>query len=727
MSIPDPSTTEWVPIWNPTSQGPVGPAGPAGSPGVPGADGTPRDIADEGTTLARRTVLNFVGAGVTASDDGTKIVVTIPGGGSGQNQTPWLSHIDANTFALNNASGVNIKGTSWPTYSIQHGTTLAKARLLMAVAGSRLDLNTNLNFNGTDWVRDDIALPAALYSQINGGHSFYYCPAGANPATTAVKQVAIVGSNGINVTGDVDVTGAYKVNGVPISTGTGQNQTPWLSNIDASGKSLSNALSLGMMAQRAFALNDTAKVMLWGSGGAAVPAWDYGSIIMRPNPTTGDGGGAHFEMYVGSGASTSTAASMFLQAVNPGGATPHCTSLSLFADASYLVSVTAVAYPVLGQMKGAINIGGNSNIWGLQIGGYTDGTSWMQAQRTDGNATAYPLAINPMGGNVVIGGTSAEGKLTVEGDIFIRNGNCLQMRPAANGWNMYLQATGLQLDVCSGGAPGVAIASFVHGGAVIVPGTFRCGSVNDKLSVTSQTLGADYQTAAVRVNETAGANGWGGTPRISFYWGANAIAAQIALGADTTITCLDWQAGGYANFRALNIYATGGISAPGNVQAGTFNSFTVAGTNTGANRICATDGNGWLNVGYINTAINPEGITPVEFYVANGSDAFIRKVSAQTAANKIFSSPGPAPGFDVHTAATGGFVTGRSSRGVNDYGALYWVDSPDRALWLYHSGYPGGFAIKICAQGMFFLGIDAVQGQAGTGKVYKAGNNLCVS
>lgn len=39
MSIPDPATTEWVPIWNPTSQGPVGPVGPTGPEGPTGPGG----------------------------------------------------------------------------------------------------------------------------------------------------------------------------------------------------------------------------------------------------------------------------------------------------------------------------------------------------------------------------------------------------------------------------------------------------------------------------------------------------------------------------------------------------------------------------------------------------------------------------------------------------------------------------------------------------------------
>lgn len=39
VTIPDPATTNWVPIWNPLTQGPVGPTGPAGSTGATGPAG----------------------------------------------------------------------------------------------------------------------------------------------------------------------------------------------------------------------------------------------------------------------------------------------------------------------------------------------------------------------------------------------------------------------------------------------------------------------------------------------------------------------------------------------------------------------------------------------------------------------------------------------------------------------------------------------------------------
>lgn len=58
-------------------------------------------IQDEGASLTQRTILNFVGSGVTATDDSVngRTIITIPGGAGGS-QTPWLSNIDANNFNL---------------------------------------------------------------------------------------------------------------------------------------------------------------------------------------------------------------------------------------------------------------------------------------------------------------------------------------------------------------------------------------------------------------------------------------------------------------------------------------------------------------------------------------------------------------------------------------------------------------------------------------------------
>lgn len=51
---------------------------------IPGASGgSAHTIKDEGTALTQRAGLNFVGAGVTATDNGTDTVITVPSGGGG--------------------------------------------------------------------------------------------------------------------------------------------------------------------------------------------------------------------------------------------------------------------------------------------------------------------------------------------------------------------------------------------------------------------------------------------------------------------------------------------------------------------------------------------------------------------------------------------------------------------------------------------------------------------
>ena len=87
--------------------GPVGATGPAGASG---ATGPAHLIQDEGVALTQRATINFVGAGVTATDDAanTRTLVTIPTGA----QTPWTSAINAASFALNSVSKIGIGAAS---------------------------------------------------------------------------------------------------------------------------------------------------------------------------------------------------------------------------------------------------------------------------------------------------------------------------------------------------------------------------------------------------------------------------------------------------------------------------------------------------------------------------------------------------------------------------------------------------------------------------------------
>jgi len=74
-----PTFTSTTPGYSPASGG--------GTVNFLRADGIYADpkhiIEDEGTPLAQRQTINFVGVGVTVTDSPTKTIVTIPGGGGG--------------------------------------------------------------------------------------------------------------------------------------------------------------------------------------------------------------------------------------------------------------------------------------------------------------------------------------------------------------------------------------------------------------------------------------------------------------------------------------------------------------------------------------------------------------------------------------------------------------------------------------------------------------------
>jgi hypothetical protein len=79
--------------------------------------------------------------------------------------------------------------------------------------------------------------------------------------------------------------------------------------------------------------------------------------------------------------------------------------------------------PTLGTAGGIAYLSNNDSAYGLTIGTTTsDGHVWLQAQRTDGTATAYNITLNEAGGNVGIGTTSISYKLEVAGDVRIAGG-----------------------------------------------------------------------------------------------------------------------------------------------------------------------------------------------------------------------------------------------------------------------------------------------------------------
>lgn len=124
--------------------------------------------------------------------------------------------------------------------------------------------------------------------------------------------------------------------------------------------------------------------------------------------------------------------------------------------------------PTLGSAGGIAYFTNTDVAYGLNVGNSAaDGRVWLQAQRTDGSATAYNITLNEAGGNVGIGTTSVTQKLTVQG---------AQLTIPAAGWSAgqvaynYLGDTNNGISAANGGDTnvfgfnGITFSSTGYGG-----------------------------------------------------------------------------------------------------------------------------------------------------------------------------------------------------------------------------------------------------------------------
>lgn len=137
------------------------------------------------------------------------------GGGGVAFQTPWLSDIDGAVFDLNNLGVIRFKdhlGVSAPITAIgNEGGTL---HLLSDNGGS-----INIESYGTGRVMVSTDSTRRIVVRQDGN-------VGIGPSMNP--------SYLLDVQGDCNVEGVYRIDGVPIATGAAA-QTPWLSDINAAG------------------------------------------------------------------------------------------------------------------------------------------------------------------------------------------------------------------------------------------------------------------------------------------------------------------------------------------------------------------------------------------------------------------------------------------------------------------------------------------------------------
>lgn len=133
------------PQGDPGPAGATGPAGPKGDPGVQGPAGSAASITvqDEGSTLTQRDKINFVGTGVTATDDSAnaRTLVTIPDGVAVQDEGSALTRRDKLNFAGAGVTATDDSGNGRTLITVPGGATVQDE-------GSALPLRDKINFVG---------------------------------------------------------------------------------------------------------------------------------------------------------------------------------------------------------------------------------------------------------------------------------------------------------------------------------------------------------------------------------------------------------------------------------------------------------------------------------------------------------------------------------------------------------------------------------------------------
>ena len=169
---------------------------------------------------------------------GVKWAVAAGGGGS---QTPWLTDIDGNGKNLNNAKIVTATGFGCASDASNNGNvSYYQGGSLRWVTGKSNAAEAAGNV-GSDlvWNRYDNSggiIGTAFGLQRSTGNALFYNLVGIKVGSPAYS---------LDIAGDCNITGTYRVNGVAIGGGSG-SQTPWTSDHDAASHNLNSLSALGI-------------------------------------------------------------------------------------------------------------------------------------------------------------------------------------------------------------------------------------------------------------------------------------------------------------------------------------------------------------------------------------------------------------------------------------------------------------------------------------------------
>ena len=276
----------------------------------------------------------------------------------------------------------------------------------------------------------------------------------------------------------------------------------------------------------------------------------------------------------------------------------------------------------------------HGNGYGLYMGYGNQSTDaqYIQATRENG-ASAFPLLLNPYGGNVGIGTASPSYKLSVSGNIGLTDGVSTGLLAMVGG-NYYIQNTGAYSTI------------FQTNGA-------------ERMRITSAGLvgiGVSAPTYKIDATTTSGGNG------IKMARGANSFFEQF----QSTTGGVQLAASGSGAFMAFRTGATAGSSTERlKIATGgaiTFNqAFTFPTADGSANQVIKTDGSG--NMSWVSVAVG------VPTYLADADNNTKIQVEESSDENKIRFDTAGSERMIIDAAGNVGIGTSAPAEKLHVYSA----------------------------------------------------------
>ena len=340
-----------------------------------------------------------------------------------------------NVLQITSAGQVGI-GTASPAGSDGY-TTLWVAKLANGIARVNVGGDSQAASSGSGWAVE-AWLDNNVYQDTHTGASgllYYRCGQGTEVGNVRTWMSVATASGNVSIPTAVSIGGAsfwgkfnaagssHYIQGVnQLALGLGNTGSGWVyfgaaSNVAAPDGVICNNAGTEIIRFTNGGLvgigTTSPSYMLHCAGTAAIGTSCYANqagdlgVSRNSAPTSGvvyfGSGGSQYLFYDGGGNWSLMGGSKFIVYSHP-----------TFVDAAGSWS----PYMTLGSATGVIaSITDSSNTWGLYFGHNSNGNTWIQCGRTDGNGTAYQLSLNAMGGNVGISTASPTNVLTVKSPV----------------------------------------------------------------------------------------------------------------------------------------------------------------------------------------------------------------------------------------------------------------------------------------------------------------------